>query len=177
MRSLAPTNAIHMSSHPKLLSPQNEYTLRSRSKPIEQIAPKTVAIPPKNNVVARTGNTHHKAFKSWDKLAAKSKKGDNGYVAEVNTIVLAKMGSYRPWPAVILNEHGRTVFWVRFFGKGSHASVKKIDCVLFEKTTECVLQFLGAAVNGTCDDYKRAVREAEIALSIPADKSLLNLWK
>lgn len=98
----------------------------------------------------------------------------DGFVLEIGTIVLAKMRSYRPWPAVILNSNGRTVFWVRFFGKGSHGSVKKIDCVPFNKSIECVLEFLKAMSSNSHDDYGRSVREAEIALGIPAENSLLN---
>lgn len=175
MSSIKPvtsTNTVPMSSN--ATCEQNEYamSLRSRPKQMEQTAPIVTA---KKLVIAKQGATTQHAFKTWEKLAAKSKSGDEGYVAEINVIVLAKMRSYRPWPAIVLNDNGRTVFWVRFFGKGSHGSVKKVDCVPFDKTTECVVQFLQAAKNGPCDDYRRAVREAEIALSIPAEKSLLNI--
>lgn len=111
----------------------------------------------------------------WDGLAAKSKKGEDGFIPEIGTVVLAKMRSYKPWPAVILSSNGRTVFWVKFFGKESHGSVKKNDCVPFDKTIECIVEFLKAIPTNQHDDYKRSVREAEIALGIPPERSLLNL--
>lgn len=143
--------------------PKNVAKLKQNAKQnslTSQNVKKQVEIP---NCLALVKPTSMQMTKLWNA------KKRCGIVPEVGSIVLAKMRSYRPWPAIILNENGRSVFWVRFLGKGSHGSVKKTECVPFENALECVQQSLENPV----EDYSRAVREAEVILHIPSEKSLL----
>lgn len=107
------------------------------------------------------------ANKYW--TAAKKQSKSSAVPLKVGQVVLARMRTYRPWPAKILNDEKKTVFWVRFYGKETEGSVPKIECVLFQDALECVQEYLKIPV----DDYGRAVREAEINLGIPYHASLL----
>lgn len=136
------------------------------NKPITasmQNNPSTVALVKSENITNISCQSTQNPNILWNKT---KKIGSN---AAVGQIVMAKMRKYRPWPAVIRENHRKTVLWVQFLGKGSEGSVKKTDCANFEHSIECVTQFLKNPV----DDFPRTVREAEILLEIPHGNSLL----
>lgn len=136
---------------------------------VKKTKPQVSALAVRNErpVQIRKNIDHTKlANKLWNAVKKREKTAPP---PKIGQIILAKMRTYRPWPAVILNDDKTTVFWVRFLGKGTEGSVPKKECVSFEKTLECIQEYLKAPV----DDYARAVREAEIKLGIPFDASLL----
>lgn len=143
-----------------------KYCLRDRSnKKDEQkqsVQAKTTLTIARNNVLSTL------ATKCWNDVKKQSKS--MCALPKVGQVVLAKMRSYRPWPAIVLNDKKKTVFWVRFFGKQSEGSVKKNECVLFRDAIGCVAEYSKCPL----DDYNRAVREAEAMLGIPIEASLLN---
>lgn len=111
-------------------SPLNRYTLRARQIKEDKLPLSKLLSDKKNTLaVAKRSTNSRQASKIWHDLTTKTKNGEDGFVPQIGTVVLAKMRSYKPWPAIILNNNGRTVFWVRFFGKGSHGSVKKASNV------------------------------------------------
>lgn len=99
--------------------------LRQRKKE-ENTLQVTLKLPNKSAVVKK-GMNSQQANKIWKDLVKMK------YQTQIGDICLAKMRSYKPWPALILNNNGRTVYWVRFFGKECHGSVKKVDCIPFDK--------------------------------------------
>lgn len=143
----------------------SNYCLRNRGVKKEEIARsdqvKTTL------AVARKQTQTALAAKYWN--AARKHTTSSSALPRVGEVVLAKMRTYRPWPAIVLNDEKKMVFWVRFLGKGSEGSVKKNECVLFANAIECVHEYSKFPV----DDYRRAVREAELFLSIPAHASIL----
>lgn len=126
----------------------------------------TLAVSKNTLAVARNKAQSMVAAKHWNDAL---KRTTSLAPPKVGQIVLAKMRSYRPWPAVILKEDKKTVFWVRFLGKHSEGSVKKCECVLFENAIECVAEYLKNPV----DDYNRAIREAEVIMGVPSNASVL----
>lgn len=158
---------------------ERKYNLRHRKEPVQKSDEKTLPKTKTNTTnvkkketldITRKSATLANANKMWLKLVSNAAEIGMPLIGE---IVIAKMRSYKPWPARILNENGKTVYWVKFYGKGSHGSVKKVDCISFDKAIECILLFLKCSPN-KFDDFNRSIREAEIDLGIPNERSLLN---
>lgn len=86
---------------------------------------------------------------------------------QVGQLVLAKMRSYSPWPARVMEIIGKRAN-VFFFGTNQHGIVNVSDCVSAELCGQLVLKLLGSSNR----KYARAVREMEIFSGITS-KSIL----
>lgn len=99
----------------------------------------------------------------------KTLKNSRSAIPPKNSIIVAKMRSFSPWPAKLVGLHNKTAL-VYFFGTGEHGEVKSDEIILFEDA----LLLLKALSLKKLKNYHRAIREAEIFLSIPTDASILN---
>lgn len=82
-----------------------------------------------------------------------------------NLCCLAKMRSYSPWPAMVLELKGKTTT-VYFFGEGTTGAVQTTEIVPFDKCLTLAKKYLN--IKG----YFRAVRELEITLNTPQYASI-----
>lgn len=87
----------------------------------------------------------------------------------VNSIVLAKMRTYSPWPAKLISFTDKKAK-VYFFGTNNHGDVPLGDVVSFADSSELVLQLASMKIKY----FKRAVREAEVFRGVPIEYSMLN---
>lgn len=137
-----------------------QYNLRKRpAQPIERIEPKT-------KVTSRAAS----ALISPSDLTASSlwrflKKG----IPELspNSLCLAKMKSYSPWPAILLSVTSKKSE-VYFFGDGKKGTVDTSEVVPIERCAVLIKKFLHLR------NYSRAVREMELTQNIPASMSIIN---
>lgn len=91
---------------------------------------------------------------------------------EINSLVLAKMFSYSPWPARIVGlsqKSKRVVASENFFGTHQHGEVSHSETVRFENCADLSLVLLTKKLT----DFSKAIRECELFHGIPLEKSLL----
>lgn len=93
----------------------------------------------------------------------------NRTVPKLNTIVLAKMRTFSPWPSKLVSIENNKAL-VYFFGTNNHGTVPFEDVVPFYETVS-VLKIL---ITMKIQFFKKAVREAEIFLGVPPMMSILN---
>lgn len=138
----------------------SKYNFRSRPKevPMTQVnkIPKVVS----KAVTKMASPNDMTVARLWTYL-----KKNNSSPPVVNLCCLAKMRSFSPWPATVLNIKGRTAE-VYFFGEGTTGSVATAEIVPFENCSILVKKYF--KING----YIRAVRQLEITLNIPQHLSL-----
>lgn len=84
-------------------------------------------------------------------------------------VVLAKMRTYAAWPARI-ESFKKTCVNVHFFGDDTSGNVPYENIGLFGANHELIKHNLTKTIKG----YIKAVRCAEIALSVPSNLSILN---
>lgn len=89
----------------------------------------------------------------------------------INSIVLAKMRTYSPWPAKIVKIlPSKKKALVYFFGTDNHGEVATDEIVPFVEVALLIKQLASMKIRL----YKKAVREAEIFQGVPIECSLLN---
>lgn len=88
-------------------------------------------------------------------------KKDSTKQIEINQIVLAKMATYSPWPAKIVQimNNKAKVF---FFGTNQHGQVKVNECVAVEKCGLVISRLIATKQA----NYHKAVREMEICIGL-----------
>lgn len=101
--------------------------------------------------------------KLWENLKASRS------TIKTNSIVLAKMRTYSPWPAKLVAFKQSTAL-VYFFGSGNHGEVSTDELVNFE---DCLLLIKVLALK-KLKNYHKGIREAEVHLRIPSCHSILN---
>lgn len=87
----------------------------------------------------------------------------------LNTLVLAKMKTWSPWPSKLL-QIGEKRAYVYFFGTENHGYVDNGEIVSFVDSQILISKLASMKI----PDYKRAVREAEISVHVPMHLSILN---
>lgn len=83
-------------------------------------------------------------------------------------LVLAKMRTYCPWPAMITSVNTKRIE-VYFFGEGRTGTVNSNEIVPFERCGLLIRKYLNTA------GYQRAVRELELAANVPISMSVTNV--
>lgn len=132
-----------------------------RNKPTPSIVP-TETKKRAKNVVAR--NTQCPS-KLWNNL----KSSRRNIVPAINSIVLAKMKTYSPWPSKLVGVRKSNAL-VYFFGTNNHGEVKLDEIVEFAEAPQLIKVLCSKKIK----DYRKAVREAEIFMNVPSEKSILN---
>lgn len=94
-------------------------------------------------------------------------KKENSSLPVKDHCCLAKMKSYSPWPALILDNIGKRT-QVFFFGEGTTGTVASSEIVPFEKCGILIKKYLN--IKG----YTRTVRQLELTQNIPQHLSILN---
>lgn len=88
-------------------------------------------------------------------------KQNNSIDLVVGQLVLAKMQTYSPWPAKIMEIKDKKVT-VFFFGTNNHGTVKKVDCV--------PIQFCGPVIMNLLEskqaNLRKAVEEMKLMLHL-----------
>lgn len=88
-------------------------------------------------------------------------KQNNSIDLVVGQLVLAKMQTYSPWPAKIMEIKDKKVT-VFFFGTNNHGKVKKVDCV--------PIQFCGPVIMNLLEskqaNLRKAVEEMKLMLHL-----------
>lgn len=133
-----------------------KYNLRKRIK-VEK-SPKKKKKSAVSNVVSSLDQMP--AARLWTIL-----KNQNNVKIEKDLCCLAKMRSYSPWPAMVLESDNKTTK-VYFFGEGTSGKVSTNEIVPFEKCLGLATKYF--KING----YKRAVREMELMKNIPHHLSI-----
>lgn len=89
-------------------------------------------------------------------------------IFKVDTVVMAQMKGYSPWPSLVsdINKNGKRVK-VFFFGTSNTGTVDSSEIVPMEQCSEIIrLLLLRKTI-----DFAKGVREAELSLGIPVEKS------
>lgn len=141
-------------------APSTSYSLRKKINSLP--APATAPARKTSNAIVKVNSQCPKTL--WNEL----KKSRTGIPAK-NTIIISKMRSYTPWPSKLVSIKGGQAL-VYFFGTGQHGEVKSDEIIPFEDG----LLLLKLYSLKKIKDFRRAVREAEVFLNIPSDKSILN---
>lgn len=134
----------------------HKYNLRKIVKVEENTTKKKKTV--KSNVVATIDNMP--ASRLWTVL-----KKENKQNIVKDMFCLAKMRSYSPWPAMVIQHVNKTAE-VYFFGEGTTGKVPTNEIVPFEQCLKLVTKYF--SIKG----YMRAIREIELALNIPYHESL-----
>lgn len=82
-------------------------------------------------------------------------------------LCLAKMNTFSPWPAMVLNVLGKKTE-VYFFGDGKTGKVNTSEIVPFERCAVLIKKYLH--IRG----YAQAIRELELSHNIPQSMSITN---
>lgn len=135
------------------------YDLRQRGKPAPEKPPKLLKKP--STAIAKT--TPQLVSVLWNDL----KKVP--VIPPVNSVILAKMKSYSPWPSKLVAMQGEKCF-VYFFGTNQHGHVTATEIALFQNGHILIRKLCCMRI--PC--FKKAVREAEVFLGIPSEQSILN---
>lgn len=130
---------------------KKEYNLRQRN-PVEC---DKIKVKKSNTCIAKKDQ-----LVSINTLFNRCKK-DSTKQIQINQIVLAKMATYSPWPAKVIEiiNNKAKVF---FFGTNQHGQVKLNDCVAVEK---CGL-LISRLVTSKQANYNKAVKEMEICVGL-----------
>lgn len=87
---------------------------------------------------------------------------------DVNDVILCKMRGFCPWPALVTEINGNSVF-VEFFGDHTTQKTTLANTYKFNDSSELILHNLLRLKNPL---FARAVQEAELALRIPESVSI-----
>lgn len=113
-----------------------------------------------SNAIAKISPTDMTATRLWTHL-----KKECSTPPFKNLCCLAKMRSFSPWPAMVLELKGKATT-VYFFGEGTTGTVQTTEIVPFEKCLALAKKYLNLK------GYFRAVRELEIVTNIPQNASI-----
>lgn len=106
---------------------------------------------------------------SWRKCKSENTARDQKI--SINEIVMAKVSGFSAWPAIVLDFINKRRARVEFFGADSHEKIGLVDLneiTPFKYSTDVILPLLKRDAR----NFKKAVREAEIAAGIPNSKSM-----
>lgn len=133
--------------------------------------------------------------KQWKQLTT-----DSNEIIRLNDIVCAKMHTYQPWPARVVNiynkSNGIKAAWVLFFGTFQVGEVNISQCVPFNSCFELILNYCEGPnksfrvlqnLDENREDFIKtlslkqvfiqAIRDAEIYFNLPFNLSLLKKIK
>lgn len=79
------------------------------------------------------------------------------------------MKSFSPWPAKLVGIKNKNAL-VYFFGINNHGEVKVDEIVNFQDGAELIKVLSSKKIK----DYRKAVREAEVFMNVPVERSILN---
>lgn len=168
----------------------NGYNLRPKAE--KKIEPtKKTKITSSSTALTKVKNRD----KLWKQLAT-----DSDEIIKLNDIVCAKMHTYQPWPARVVNiyykSNGIKAAWVLFFGTFQVGEVNISQCVPFTSCSELILIYCKGPhkpfeilenLDENREDfiktlsqkqiYIQAIRDAEIYVNLPFHLSLLNQIK
>lgn len=94
-------------------------------------------------------------------------------MVEINDIVLCKMRGYCLWPAMVTGLKNGLVS-IQFFGDHTTHTAAIKNFFKFEDSSDFILALLKGRKNPL---LAKSIREAELALGIPRENSLLNQIK
>lgn len=142
------------------LAPSTSYDLRKKTNSalVSTVAPKRKP----SKAIVKVSSPCPKAL--WMKL-----KNSRAGIPTINAVIISKMRTHSPWPSKLVKINGKQAL-VYFFGTGEHGEVKLDEIILFEDGLYLLKLYALKKIPG----YRRAVREAEVFLSIPSNKSILN---
>lgn len=133
------------------------YDLRQR----EHKPPKNLKEVPKSKQLVKVH-----ALPSINTLFSNCKNNFNGTV-RIGQLILAKMKSYSPWPAKVMEiDETKKKAKVFFFGTNEHGFVPIKDCVPSEICGEIVLRLGKPNGSNSNASYSKAVRELQICNGI-----------
>lgn len=134
---------------------QSSYNLREKKRTAENsLCPP--AKRPRTQIVARIEPIAKFKSASRDELV-------------LDQVVLAKMKSYQPWPA-ILKTFRPSCVEVHFFGDETTGTVPYDGIGFFENNIQLIISNLRKNIRG----YEKAVRTAELLLGVNSELSILN---
>lgn len=90
---------------------------------------------------------------------------------ELGEIILVKMRGFPEWPARII-EINENLIRVQFFGDQTTWTTTLKNTYSFQKSANIIINNLRGRKNML---YSKAVKESEVALGIPDQKSILNM--
>lgn len=138
---------------------ENNFTLRVKRRRCVKDGSQTEAPPVKKEV---------KKVVQRRQPIPKPKNCTNIVIGEV---VLCRMRGFAEWPSFVTSINGNMIS-VEFFGDHTTHTAAIEHFYIFEESTDTILSNLRKYKRPL---YKKSVKEAENALGIPADKSILNL--
>lgn len=153
---LSPAEIEQLSNPDSKTLPTKKHNLRYKPPSV----PKPIKKKPKNMIAKATKDP----VKLWNELT-KSRCS----MPPNNAVVLSKMKSYSPWPSKLVAVKNNKAL-VYFFGTNNHGEVKTADVIRFEDGPELIKVLSMKKIK----DYRKAVREAELFMSVPPEKSILN---
>lgn len=147
----------------KVIKKQNDSEkCNIRSKKLEAQTNKKNTLPDNKKLVKRTETTST----IWDTV-----KRNKKMQLSVGDFVIAKMATFSPWPARIIDFIPKNkkieVFW---FGDNRTGKVLATECVHFTESEKIIVHVLNMKVH----NYRRAIHEAEISTGIGFEESILN---
>lgn len=166
------SNQITANGHPKNISNEQEHNqivsrfTRSQHQLIEK--PKEIS----SQIVKQTKTVLSKFMvPTLNSLIDSSWRQSKSIQQQLNVqmIVMAKMKTYSPWPARILElNHAKKRAKVYFFGSNNEGFVDQKEIVEFDKATQTI-RLLLIRCNST---FLKAVKEVEKILKVPDNLSL-----
>lgn len=136
---------------------------------LRQRAPKNIKPKPIERELKRTAKVTSSLITPSDLTAAALWKFLKTNVPKVapKLLCLAKMSTFSPWPAMVLNVVGKKTE-VYFFGDGKTGKVNTTEIVPFDRCAVLIKKYLHLR------GYARSIRELELTLNIPYSMSLTN---
>lgn len=144
------------------VSMSQKYNLRQKSVKSPLIKPTGLAANTKSKRIVTVKTTC--PTKLWKTL-----KESRLQIPPKDSIVIAKMKGFSPWPAKLVGKRNKRAL-VYFFGTSNHGEVNEDEIIRFEDG----LLLIKSLALKRIKDFHKAVREAEIFLCIPAEKSILH---
>lgn len=141
--------------------PGRKHHLRKREK-VKYHSSQIVADLPKTNKI-----TKRKPIVSITALFNICRQNNNTEIL-IGQLVLAKMQTYSPWPAKVMEVHNKKAV-VFFFGTNNHGTVKIIDCI--------PIQFCGPVILRLFESKQANLRKAieEMKVILHLSQSLINI--
>lgn len=137
-----------------------KYNLRPKADKVKSVAPARKT--KESNAVVKVKLPKPEVL--WEQL-----KKSRTNTPKKNTIIISKMRTYSPWPSKLVGIKDEKAL-VYFFGTGEHGEVSVDEMINFEDGPI----LLKALSMKKLKHYHKGIREAEIHLGIPAERSLLN---
>lgn len=106
---------------------------------------------------------------AWRKC--KSNHKQNGHKISVNDVIMTKVRSYSPWPAIVLEFVNKKRIKVEFFGVDQNEKFGFIDLVEITRFSDSAEVIFLLLKRNICK-FKKAVLEAELFCGIPNSVSL-----